>query len=147
MPTISGIIETALYVEDMQRSVEFYQRVLGFRTLFDSERLTALRVAPGQVLLLMKKGASSEPSVTSFGVIPPSDAAGQQHLAFGVPPEQFGQWRETLEGQGIGIESALDWPEGGRSLYFRDPDDHCIEVKTSDWDGEPLPPTGQAAST
>ena len=47
MLTTSGIIETALYVEDMQRSVEFYQRVFHFSTLFASERLTALRVAPG----------------------------------------------------------------------------------------------------
>ena len=70
MPIVSGIIETALYVEEMQRSVEFYQRVFGYSTLFASERLTALRVAPGQVLLIMKKGASSEPSVMSFGVIP-----------------------------------------------------------------------------
>ena len=70
MLTTDGIVETALYVDDMQRSVEFYQRVFGFRTLFASERMTSLRVAPGQVLLIMKKGLSSEPSVMSFGVIP-----------------------------------------------------------------------------
>ena len=32
MPEISGIIEAALYVEDMQRSVEFYERVCGCPT-------------------------------------------------------------------------------------------------------------------
>ena len=114
----TGIIETALYVDDMQRSVEFYQRVLGFQTLAASERLTALRVSPGQVLLIMKKGLSSEPSVMSFGVIPPSDAAGSQHVAFGARPDQIGEWRELLRHHGIGIESELDWPEGGQSLYF-----------------------------
>ena len=146
MLTISGIIETALYVEDMRRSVDFYQRVFRFPTLFASERLTALRVAPGQVLLIMKKGASSEPGVTSFGVIPPSDSEGQQHVAFGVRPDELGKWRETLQRYGISIESALDWPEGGQSLYFRDPDHHCIEVKTSDWHGEPLPSGGPPTS-
>ncbi len=139
MSRVCGIIETALYVKDMERSVEFYQRVFDFATLHASERLTALRIAPGQVLLIMKQGASAEPSVMSFGMIPPSDGAGQQHVAFGVRPEQLDTWRERLVEQGVEIESALDWPEGGQSLYFRDPDRHCIEVKTSDWDGEPLP--------
>ena len=147
MLTTSGFIETALYVEAMQRSVEFYQQVFGFPTLYTSERLTALRVAPGQVLLLMKRGASAEPSVMSFGVIPPSDAAGQQHVAFGVRPDELGKWRERLERDGIAIESALDWPEGGQSLYFRDPDHHCVEVKTSDWHGEALPSGGSPTST
>ena len=147
MPNVSGIIETALYVEDMRRSVEFYQRVFDFATLHTSERLTALRVGPGQVLLIMKKGESAEPSVLSFGVIPPSDASGHQHVAFGVAPERLDRWREVLQEQGIEIESALEWPEGGCSLYFRDPDSHCIEVKTSDWNGEPLPLVSPPTST
>ena len=146
MPEVSGIIETALYVEDMQRSVEFYERVCGFPTLFASPRITALRVAPGQVLLIAKKGASAEPSVMMFGV-PTHDAAGQQHVAFGVRPEQLGAWRETLQRHEISIESALSWPKGGQSLYFRDPDGHNIELKTSDWDGEPLPPVSPPTST
>ena len=135
----NGIIETALYVDDMRRSVGFYQEVFGFPALFASERLTSLRVLPGQVLLIMKKGASTEASVMPFGMIPSSDAAGQQHVAFGIRPEQLDEWRNTLKHHGVEIESALDWPEGGHSLYFRDPDGHCIEVKTTDWDGEALP--------
>lgn len=139
MSRVSGIIETALYVKDLQRSVEFYQRVFDFATLHASERLAALRVTQGQVLLIMKRGASAEPSVMSFGVIPPSDAAGPQHVAFGIQPEQLDRWRDRLQRYGIEVESSLEWPEGGHSLYFRDPDGHCLEVKTSDWEGEPLP--------
>ena len=138
MSHVCGIIETALYVEDLQESVEFYHRVFDFATLHASERLTALRVAPGQVLLIMKRGESAEPSVMSFGVIPPSDAAGPQHVAFGIRPEQLEEWRDRLQQCGIEVESSVNWPEGGQSLYFRDPDGHCIEVKTSDWEGEPL---------
>ena len=141
MLTISGIIETAIYVEDMQRSVEFYQRVCRFPTLFASERITALRVAPGQVLLIAKRGASAKP----FPV--PHDARGPQHVAFGVPPDQLGAWRERLQGHGIDIERSCRWPKGGESLYFRDPDNHSIELKTSDWDGEPLPLVSPLTST
>ena len=144
MPASTGVTETALYVDDMQRAVDFYQRLFGFRALHVSDRLCALRVVPGQVLLIMARGASSEASVLPFGVIPPSDAAGHEHLSFGVRPGELSAWKAQLDRLGVEIESALDWPEGGRSLYFRDPDQHCVEVKTSDWDGEPLPaPAGR----
>ena len=71
----------------------------------------------------------------SFGVIPPSDAHGHQHVAFGVLPGQFEKWQTRLARHGVAIESVFAWPEGGQSLYIRDPDDHCIELKTSDWGG------------
>ena len=142
MLTVSGIIETALYVDDMQRSVTFYEQVFGLSTLLVSERLTALRVAPGQVLLIMRRGLSSEASVLPFGVIPPSDSAGQQHVAFGVRPDDLDRWRERLRRHEVVVESAIGWPEGGQSLYVRDPDHHSVELKSSDWNGESLPSAG-----
>ena len=142
MLSVSGITETALYVDDMQRSVTFYTEVFGFSTLLASARLTALRVAPGQVLLIMQRGLSSEASVLPFGVIPPSDAVGQQHVAFGFQPDDLDEWRERLRLHEVAIESAIGWPEGGQSLYVRDPDQHSIELKSSDWNGEALPSGG-----
>ncbi len=67
MSELRGIIEAALHVDDMPRSVEFYERVCGFPTLFASPRITALRVTPGQVLLIARKGASVESSVMMLG--------------------------------------------------------------------------------
>ncbi len=139
MPTITGVIETGLYVDDMQRSVDFYNRLCGFSTLLASDRITSLRVAPRQVLLLFARGASVEADALPSG-IPPHDGSGQQHIAFGIRPDEIEAWRETLGEQGIEIESAVDWPQGGQSLYFRDPDGHSVELKTSDWDGELLSP-------
>ena len=42
MPSVLGILETALYVKDVQRAAAFYRRLFGFTTLLDSERLIAL---------------------------------------------------------------------------------------------------------
>ena len=33
-------------------------------------------------------------------------------------------------GSGIEIESEVTWTRGGRSLYFRDPDGHLVELAT-----------------
>ena len=139
MPTITGVIETGLYVDDMQRSVDFYTRLCGFPTLLASDRITSLRVAPGQVLLLFTRGGSSASDDLPLG-IPPHDGWGQQHIAFGIRPDEFDAWRRTLDEQGIEVESAIEWPQGGQSVYFRDPDGHSVELKTSDWDGELLSP-------
>ena len=84
---------------------------------------TALRVAPLQMLLIVRKGATVNPLVTPGGAVPPHDGSGQ-----------LSEWRATLEGHGVEIESEMEWPKGGQSLYLRDPDQHCIELKTSDWD-------------
>ncbi len=138
MSSVKGISETALYVDDMRRSVEFYQRVFGFPVLTASDRLSALRVAPLQMLLIVRKGATVDPLVTPEGTVPPHDGSGQLHVAFAVPARRLNEWRATLEGHGVEIESEMEWEEGGQSLYFRDPDRHCIELKTSDWDGSPV---------
>ena len=67
MPQLSGILETAVYVEDMDRSIHFYQEVMQFHKLIGDERFCALQAAQQQVLLLFKKGASAQPMVIEGG--------------------------------------------------------------------------------
>ena len=38
MPELTGILESALYVDDVERSADFYRGLFGFETLFQSER-------------------------------------------------------------------------------------------------------------
>lgn len=130
MPELSGVLETALYVDDLARSAEFYKRVFAFETLFSDERLCALNVAGRQVLLLFLKGASREPMKTAGGVIPPNDGDGELHLAFAIPAERLEEWERHLAKEGVHIESRVRWSRGGVSLYFRDPDRHLIELVT-----------------
>ena len=131
------MIETALYVDDLNRSLEFYRGLFGFTMKMEPiERMAALDITDDQVLLLFKKGASTEATILPFGTIPPTDGDGQLHLAFGVSPSDIDAWEQRLGVLGIDIESRFDWPEGGSSLYFRDPDGHAIELKTSNWRGQ-----------
>jgi catechol 2,3-dioxygenase-like lactoylglutathione lyase family enzyme len=124
MSEVKGISETVLYVDNMHRSVAFYHRLFGFSVMTSSGRLSALRVAPFQVLLIARKGATANPNIFPSGT---------------VPSGQLNEWRTTLKLHSVEVESEIDWPTGGQSLYFRDPDQHCIELKTSDWNGNPVP--------
>lgn len=133
------MLETALYVADLGRSVAFYQRVLGFQLASQPiDRMCALAITADQVLLLFRKGGSAQATVTPYGTIPPTDGDGSLHVAFSIPPSDFELWQDRLRASGVGVESLVNWPEGGRSIYFRDPDNHAIELKTSNWHGKEL---------
>ncbi len=132
MPGISGIIETALYVGNLEVSGSFYESVFGFKPLMAEDRMRAYSVSDRQVLLLFRRGGSTHPSPMHGGLIPPHDGHGTQHLAFAISPESLAPWREHLLSHGIAIESELNCGDGspGGSLYFRDPDDHSLELIT-----------------
>jgi catechol 2,3-dioxygenase-like lactoylglutathione lyase family enzyme len=138
-PRIGSVLETALYVADLDRSAAFYQRVLGFPLASEPiARMRALSVTADQVLLLFKKGGSLQPTVTPYGTIPPTDGDGFLHVAFLIPSSDFELWQDQLRRCDVDIESLVTWPGGGRSIYFRDPDNHAIELKTSNWHGTEL---------
>jgi catechol 2,3-dioxygenase-like lactoylglutathione lyase family enzyme len=130
VPRINSVVETCLYSRDLPRSVRFYQDQLGLRLLESGERLCVFSVADRQVLLLFRSGGTLEPIHTPGGMIPPHDASGQLHIAFAVSKEDFGAWERHLPARGIPIESKVSWPMGGQSLYFRDPDNHLVELAT-----------------
>ena len=130
MPQLTGVLETSLYVETLERSIRFYQEVMQFETLVGDERFCALRAGERQVLLLFKKGSSTQPMVIAGGSIPPHDGSGELHLAFAISAQELQPWEGWLEQHQVVIESKVRWERGGRSIYFRDPDGHLIELVT-----------------
>lgn len=129
-PRISGVLETSLYVADLDRAESFYRNVFGFERFLRDDRMCALGVAPNQVLLLFRLGGSVHPSPGPQPgcIIPAHDGRGTLHLCFATPASELGAWLKHLEEHGAAIESDVLWPHGGRSVYFRDPDGHSLEI-------------------
>jgi catechol 2,3-dioxygenase-like lactoylglutathione lyase family enzyme len=121
-PIATGIIEAALYVDDVPRAVAFYETVLGFETIAVDERLTAMSVGGRQVLLVCKRGASANLADV------PHDATGQQHIAFSAADSDMDAWAARLREHGVAINRDRRWERGGRSLYFHDPEGHTLEL-------------------
>jgi catechol 2,3-dioxygenase-like lactoylglutathione lyase family enzyme len=137
MTSVIRLLETALYVADLNRSCDFYERVLGLRPEVeanaDKENLKSFRplqIPGGQVLLLFPKGFATTTAILPGGTIPSHDGNGQLHLAFAISAAEIDAWRDHLESHGVLIEGEMDWPRGGTSLYFRDPDGHLVELAT-----------------
>lgn len=130
MPALSDLKETSLYVEDLNRAKSFYTSVLGLRVLVEDERFCALDVATMHILLLFLRGASLRETQLPGGIIPPHDGTGPLHVAFAVTSQELPVWETHLQANKVEILSHVSWPRGGRSIYFRDPDGHMLELLT-----------------
>lgn len=130
MNKLNGIIETALYTDNLERSDNFYRNILGLERLVGDERFRAFSVARSHVLLLFLRGASIAPTRLPGGTIPPHDGNGPVHIGFSVDRESMDTWEEHLTAKGVVIEGRTTWDRGGRSIYFRDPDGHLLELLT-----------------
>ena len=123
-PKTEGILESSLYVSEVDRSVRFYRETFGFSVITEfGERGCALNAGARQVLLLFKKGASR-------AIQSPHDGDGELHVAFAIALAELASWEAWLAEKGIAIEGKKKWDLGGWSLYFRDPDRHLLELAT-----------------
>jgi catechol 2,3-dioxygenase-like lactoylglutathione lyase family enzyme len=130
MPKLDGILETAIHAADMERARAFYEDTLGLEPIYADERLSAYAVAGHDVLLVFKKGATGKTVNLPSGTIPGHGGDGQLHVAFAIGKDELDRWEKHLAERGVAIEGRNDWSRGGRSIYFRDPDGHLLELAT-----------------
>lgn len=133
---VNGVVESVLYVEDLPHSVKFYEDLFGFEKEIIDEMICVLRVPNRQALILFPKSIAQEPGRTSSpagtveGVIPPHGGSGRLHVAFSIAASELEFWEQRLTSRNIPIDSKVHWQRGGYSLYFRDPDEHLLELIT-----------------
>lgn len=120
------ILETCLCVADLHAAEEFYSRVLGLKLYSRVEgRHVFFQCGAGMFLLFnAKQTAKADGSMPTHGTV------GQGHAAFAAEESELAAWRQQLLREGIKIESEIDWPNGGRSIYFRDPAGNSVELAT-----------------
>jgi catechol 2,3-dioxygenase-like lactoylglutathione lyase family enzyme len=124
--TINGVLETCLYVDDLARAEQFYVEVLGLKVESRQEGRHVFFHCGRQMLLLFNPLVSRETN----DHFPPHGAFGPGHVAFGVREAELPSWTERLAQWGVAIEKTIDWPGGGRSIYFRDPAGNSVELAT-----------------
>lgn len=130
MPKLERVLETVLYVAELDRAAAFYSDVLGLPVLHEDRRMNAYDVGGKSVLLLFPQGQSLETIHTPGGSIPPHDGQGPVHVAFSIAANELDEWERHLTAAGVAIEGRTQWPRGGISVYFRDPDGHLLELAT-----------------
>lgn len=123
----SAILESALYVTDLAAAEAFYTHVLGMERILKAEgRYVFFRCGRGVLLLFSAEATRNQPPP-----IPQHGTTGQGHLCFAATAEEIERWKARLGAEGIVIEAEVEWPKGGRSIYFRDPSGNSLEFAES----------------
>ena len=123
---IKAVVETAIYVDDLQAAESFYRTILGLPVIGkEPGRHVFFQVGEASVLLAFLAEATLKGDQ-----FPPHGASGPGHFALGIAAEDLDGWRKLLQGHGVSIEKEVEWPRGGRSLYFRDPAGNSVELVT-----------------
>ena len=123
---IKAVVETAIYVDDLQAAEALYGTTLGLPVVGkEPGHHVFFQVGEANVLIAFRAEATLKGDQ-----LPPHGATGPGHFALGIEAEAFDAWRKLLHGHGVTIEKEVEWPRGGKSLYFRDPAGNLVELVT-----------------
>ena len=82
------------------------------------------------LLVFNPEQTSGEAVLIGAQFIPNHGTQGAGHVAFSIAESTLTAWREHLSQAGVAIETEIDWPQGGHSIYFRDPAGNSVELAT-----------------
>ena len=125
-PALEGVHEAALYARDLEEAERFWLR-LGLQCIGRAPGRHVFFRAGADLLLVFDPEATSRPGSS----VPPHGAQGSGHIALAVPDlDALAAWRRRLTHLDVAVVAEVEWPSGGRSLYFRDPAGNSIELIT-----------------
>ena len=128
---IRGVIETTLCCADLDAAEAFYTKTLNFDVFAKEEgRHVFFRCGSGMLLLFNPDHTAKTNTKVDGAPIPLHGTTGAGHIAFPASERDIDRWRQRLGQHGVEIESEVAWPEGGRSIFFRDPAGNSLEFTT-----------------
>jgi catechol 2,3-dioxygenase-like lactoylglutathione lyase family enzyme len=127
MTVPTAILETVLYAVDLDAAERFYGDVIGLEQVAKVKGRHVFFRCGEQVLLIFNPVATLKAPPPHALPVPPHGATGPGHVCFAASRAEIGAWKAKLGAAGVAIESEFDWPQGGRSLYFRDPAGNSLE--------------------
>lgn len=128
MSDLQGVSHVAFTVTDLERSKEWYGRVLGWQPLYDGEE-EGINFTLG---MLPNVGIFLGLRQHSGGTGDPFDPGrtGLDHVAFGVGSrDDLEVWQQRFEELGVTYTPIVDAPYG-HVLNFKDPDNIALEIFT-----------------
>ena len=132
MPKIAHVLAASIYGRDLAAMEQFYGGLLGMEKMSEEHpRNVFFRFSGKCVLLIFNPDETAKKTE-----IPSHGASGPGHVAFAVEHEDLVEWRQTLRRGGVAVEQEITWPNGARSIYFRDPAGNSVELVTRElWSG------------
>lgn len=121
-----AVLETVLYAGDLAAAEDFYGRLLGLTPYAKTDGRHIFYKLENQMLLIFNPDATRKPGLGALPV-PAHGAQGQGHVCFSAHPAGIDAWRGRVTDMGLAVEADFEWPNGGRSIYVRDPAGNSVE--------------------
>lgn len=116
-----GLDHYAINVTDLQKSADWYQRVLGFKVLHKWNTTWMIGRDNVKIGLFLRPSAKPLPDIDSQLII--------QHVAFLADGDKFAAIQDELTKQDVKFDGPVD--SGiAYSIFFNDPDGHLLEITT-----------------
>ena len=126
--TPPAILETVLYADDLDAAEAFYCTVIGLERITREKMRHVFFRCGDQVLLVFNPAETVVPPAAGSLPVPPHGATGAGHVCFRASRAEIADWRRRLAEADVAIEADFEWPQGGRSIYFRDPAGNSLEL-------------------
>jgi len=124
---LEGILETALYADDLDAAEVFYGDILGLLKVTSVPgRHVFFRCGTGMLLIFDARQTEKPVSGGSLPV-PAHGARGPGHVCFRMQARALDDMVDLLKKAGVEVEADFFWPNGARSIYFRDPAGNSLE--------------------
>ena len=124
---LKGVAHVAITVADLQRSRDWYERILNWSSVFEGEgegvRFDVGSVPGGPMVGLRQYESSQDAAFDPTRV-------GLDHLAFEVGREDLAGWEQRFTELGVEHDAVQDTPYG-LVLNFKDPDGIALEIFAS----------------
>ena len=127
-PPLDGVLEAAIYVDDLDAAVAFYGGVLGLETVLRHDPRHVFFRCGSTIVLAFDAALSREPSQNPDLPVPPHGATGAGHICFATDSAALEHWVQHFKAQGIAPEADFHWLNGARSVYLRDPAGNSVEL-------------------
>jgi catechol 2,3-dioxygenase-like lactoylglutathione lyase family enzyme len=124
---IKGLLEAAIYVEDLDRAEGFYAGLLGLEKILRVDGRHVFFRCGQAVLLCFIAQKTQEPPPQGALPVPTHGATGPGHICFAVEGDDLDDIVSRCATHGIEIEADFHWPNGARSVYMRDPAGNSVE--------------------
>jgi catechol 2,3-dioxygenase-like lactoylglutathione lyase family enzyme len=116
---------TIVPAHDKDASARFYERIFGFKREDELAHFSPVRIASQSLTLDFDNREPFEP----------------HHYAFKVSESEFDEIFDRIKSEGLSYGSGPRTPDnmetnqwnGGRGVYFRDPNGHMLELLTRDY--------------
>lgn len=122
-----GVLEAALYVDDLDAAQAFYGGVLGLEQIARVGNRHVFFRCGSTILLLFNPAETVKPTKNLKLPVPPHGATGAGHVCFALDGDGLTALQAHLVEHGVSIEADFLWPNGARSIYFRDPAGNSVE--------------------